>query len=42
MKQHLLRALLVVGGITVLVLAFLAYLQPAFILDLANRLFLCL
>jgi hypothetical protein len=42
MKQHLLRALLVVSSIAVLALAFIGYLQPAFILDLANRLFLCL
>ncbi len=42
MKQRLLRVLLVVSGVTVLALAFVAYLQPAFILDLANRIFLCL
>ena len=42
MKYLLLRALLVVSGIAVLTLAFMAYLRPAFILDLANRFFLCL
>jgi len=42
MKHRLLRTLLVVVAVAVLALFFLAYLQPAFILDLANRLFLCL
>lgn len=42
MKYPLLRALLVVSGIAVLALAFMAYLRPAFILDLANRFILCL
>jgi hypothetical protein len=42
MKYQLLRALLLVLGTAVLALTFAAYLQPAFILDLANRLFLCL
>lgn len=42
MKYPLLRVLLAAISIAVLALVFLAYLQPAFILDLANRLFLCL
>lgn len=42
MKHRLLRALLAAIVMAVLALFFLAYLQPAFILDLANRLFLCL
>jgi len=36
------RALLMVLGAAILALAFYGYLRPAFILDLANRLILCL
>lgn len=42
MKQRLLRIGLWALGITVLALAFAAYLQPAFMFDLANRIYLCL
>jgi len=42
MKRRLLRAGLWALGGVVLALAFLAYLQPAFMLDLANRIYLCL
>lgn len=42
MKHWLLRALLAMVGMALLALFFIAYLQPAFILDLANRLFLCM
>ena len=42
MKQRLLRIALWALGIAVLALAFAAYLQPAFMLDLANRIYLCL
>lgn len=54
MKHPPLRALLVraglvaglvagvVAGVATLALAFMAYLRPAFILDLANRFILCL
>jgi len=36
-----LRALLLIIGAAVLAAVFLAYLRPAFMLDLANRMFLC-
>jgi hypothetical protein len=36
-----LRALLILAGAAVLAAVFLAYLRPAFILDLANRMILC-
>ncbi|MGW8394990.1 hypothetical protein [Pseudoduganella sp. HUAS MS19] len=42
MKQRLLRIGLWALGVAVLALAFIAYLQPAFMLDLANRIYLCL
>jgi hypothetical protein len=42
MKQRLLRIGLWGLGAAVLALAFLAYLQPGFMLDLANRIYLCL
>ncbi|WP_255357332.1 hypothetical protein [Duganella sp. Root1480D1] len=42
MKQRLLHLGLWAFATTVLALAFLAYLQPAFMLDLANRIYLCL
>jgi hypothetical protein len=42
MKRRLLRIGLWSLGAAVLALAFLAYLQPAFVLDLANRIYLCL
>jgi len=41
MKTRLLRATLWVAGAAVLALAFLAYLQPAFMFDLANRIYMC-
>ena len=42
MKRRLLRVGLWALGVAVLALAFMAYLQPAFMLDLANRIYLCL
>lgn len=42
MKQRLLRIGLWALGAAVLGLAFMAYLRPAFMLDLANRIYLCL
>ncbi|WP_267874986.1 hypothetical protein [Massilia eburnea] len=42
MKRRLIRFALWALGAAVLALAFLAYLQPAFMLDLANRIYLCL
>lgn len=42
MKQRLLRAAMWALVVAVLALAFMAYLQPAFMLDLANRIYLCL
>lgn len=42
MKQRLLRIVLWIFIATVLALAFMAYLRPAFMLDLANRIYLCL
>ena len=41
MKQRLLRIGLWALAAAVLALAFMAYLQPAFMLDLANRIYLC-
>jgi hypothetical protein len=41
MKRRLLRAGLWALIAAVLALAFTAYLQPAFMLDLANRVYLC-
>ena len=41
MKRQLLRAGLWTLIAIVLALAFAAYLQPAFMLDLANRIYLC-
>lgn len=43
MKLHPLLAKLLLSALlaAVLALAFLAYLQPAFVLDLANRFILC-
>jgi hypothetical protein len=41
MKRRLLRAGLWALIAAVLALAFAAYLQPAFMLDLANRVYLC-
>jgi hypothetical protein len=41
MKQRLLRAGMYAVIVIVLALAFMAYLQPAFMLDLANRIYLC-
>jgi hypothetical protein len=42
MKRLLLRFALWILGAAVLALAFMAYLQPACMLDLANRIYLCL
>ena len=42
MKQRLLRIGLWIFIAAVLALAFMAYLRPAFMLDLANRIYLCL
>ena len=42
MKQRLLQLGLWAFIAVVLALAFLAYLQPSFMLDLANRIYLCL
>ncbi|WP_426166048.1 hypothetical protein [Pseudoduganella sp. R-34] len=42
MKQRLIRIGLWALGAAVLALAFMAYLRPAFMLDLANRIYLCL
>jgi hypothetical protein len=43
MKTHPFLTKLLLGALlaAVLALAFLAYLQPAFVLDLANRFILC-
>jgi hypothetical protein len=41
MKRQLLRIGMWSCAAAVLALAFLAYLQPAFMLDLANRIYLC-
>lgn len=42
MRTYLRKGLLMLTGAGVLALAFYGYLQPSFILDLANRLILCL
>jgi len=42
MKKGLARALWWTLAAAVLALAFAAYLQPSFMLDLANRIYLCL
>ena len=42
MKRRLLRIGMWTLCAAVLALAFMAYLQPAFMLDLANRIYLCL
>jgi hypothetical protein len=42
MRTYLRNGLLMLTGASILILAFFGYLQPAFILDLANRLILCL
>ena len=41
MHEHLKRLLFGTALIIVLVLSFLAYLRPAFVFDLANRVLLC-
>jgi hypothetical protein len=41
MKARLIRIAAWTAGIAVLAIAFLGYLQPAFMLDLANRIYLC-
>jgi hypothetical protein len=41
MRQLIIRLLLAVVLIAILGAAFLAYLRPAFIVDLANRIILC-
>lgn len=41
MKPRVLRALAWIAGAAVLALAFAAYLRPDFMLDLANRIYLC-
>jgi hypothetical protein len=42
MRSRWTQALLILLGAIMVALIFSAYLQPAFMLDLANRLFLCL
>ncbi len=42
MRSRWTQALLILLGAVMVALIFSAYLQPAFMLDLANRLFLCL
>ncbi len=42
MRSRWTQALLLLLGAVMVALIFSAYLQPAFMLDLANRLFLCL
>jgi len=42
MRSHWIRALLLLLGATLVALIFSAYLRPAFMLDLANRLLLCM
>jgi hypothetical protein len=42
MRSCLAQALLLLLGSVLVTLIFSAYLQPAFMLDLANRLFLCM
>lgn len=41
MKTRLIRIAAWTAGIAVLVVAFLGYLRPDFMLDLANRIYLC-
>jgi hypothetical protein len=41
LRRQLLRLSLGVAFALVLALAFAAYLQPGFVLDLANRIYLC-
>lgn len=42
MRVYLTRLLLLLLAAALVALIFSAYLQPAFMLDLANRLFLCM
>ncbi len=42
MTRRLHRPLLALLGAAVLALAFAGYLRPAFVVDLANRIWLCL
>ncbi len=42
MRAYRTRLLLLLLGAVLVALIFSAYLQPAFMLDLANRLFLCM
>ncbi len=42
MRSRWTQALLILLGAVMVALIFSTYLQPAFMLDLANRLFLCL
>ncbi|MGV8898915.1 MAG: hypothetical protein ACOH2B_06725 [Burkholderiaceae bacterium] len=41
MKQGIKRILIGIAGAALLALIFYAYLQPGFVLDLANRIYLC-
>ncbi|MGV8893408.1 MAG: hypothetical protein ACOH2K_10825 [Burkholderiaceae bacterium] len=41
MKQGIKRILIGIAGAALLALIFYAYLQPSFVLDLANRIYLC-
>lgn len=41
MKQGLKRILFGIAGAALLALTFIAYLRPGFVLDLANRIYLC-
>jgi hypothetical protein len=41
MRKHLKQLLLATAFTAALALAFAAYLQPSFMLDLANRIILC-
>lgn len=41
MKQGIKRLLIGIVGAILLALIFRAYLQPGFVLDLANRIYLC-
>jgi hypothetical protein len=40
--RSLVRVLAIAGGCALLTLAFAGYLQPSFIVDLANRILLCM
>lgn len=42
MRVHRTRLVLLLSGAALAALIFSAYLRPAFMLDLANRLFLCM